>query len=81
MKPLWLEVGKTIEKLTGRMPNLIINEYLLGIVNNNRLSKEVVNTINYICLIGKMVISRFKYGKHYNIIYLFENEIKNRGVL
>ena len=81
VKPLWLEVGKTIEKLIGRMPNLMINEYLLGILNNNRLSKEVVNTINYICLIGKMVISRFKYGKHYNIIYLFENEIQNRGVL
>ena len=81
VKPLWLEVGKTIEKITGRMPNLMINEFLLGVTNSNMLSKNVINTINYICLIGKMVISKFKYGKHYNIIYLFENEIKNRGVL
>ena len=81
VRPVWLEVGRTIEQLTGRLYNLSVKEYLLGVSRGKKLPKEVTNIINYISLIAKMVISRYKYGNHYNVICLYETELKNRDIL
>ena len=80
-KQVWMEVDKTIEVLIGRLPKLCTKEILLGVPFGTNFSKKDTRIVNHVCLIGKMVISKFKYGKYYNIRYLLETELRHRGVI
>ena len=55
-------------------------DILLGMAELENLSRKRVEEINHIILIGKMVISKFKYGVKRNIQYMFENEISVRKI-
>ena len=81
-KPLWEEVEKFIKCSLGVTVSLKLNDVMTGYFNingRNTLSEKEIESINHIILIGKMVISKVKYGKQRNMIYLLEHELQNRG--
>ena len=59
---------------------LTTNVILLGITYSEAkpLKKFQVDYVNFIVLIGKLVISKFKYGKIKNVYLLFELETELR---
>jgi len=51
-----------------------------GYYNNSGIKREDYMKINHIILVGKMVISKFKYGKQRNIKDLLLEELSYRGL-
>ena len=79
-KPLWQEIEKQILIHTNLIIKLDAKRVLLGISKDD-VSKEMVRTkINHALLVGKMVISKVKYGKQTQIINTFNTEALYRNV-
>ena len=78
IKNVWKEIGKMITKHTNQIIPLDSKSVLLGCLPNNILKKSRIKKINLLILIGKLVISKFKYGKVNNPLVLLENEIAFR---
>ena len=79
VKHLWEEIEFRLQIYTGQKLNLKISDILLGF-NNSTLTQQQVNFVNYVILIGKLAVSKFKYGKKGDIIFIFEKEICMRSV-
>ena len=65
VKPMWIEIEKYLAIYTGRSLKLSPSSILLGI-DNSIASVNEQKIINHAILIGKMCISKFKYGKTYS---------------
>ena len=65
---------------TGIRITLTTNNILFGVSRKdvNKISSTCLRYINYIILIGKMCISKFKYGKIKNLSMIFEHEFHLR---
>ena len=75
IKNVWKEIEKLITKHTNRIMSLDSRTVLLGALPKSNLIKSEINVINLLILIGKLVISKCKYGIINNPIILLENEI------
>ena len=53
---------------------------LFGLVYSHfaHIQRQVIDYINHIILIGKLSISKFKYGKTKNVYLIFESELDIR---
>lgn len=80
VKPLWKHVQELICAKTGLLLTLEAKCVLLGIVCLENVSKNDIAMINYLILIAKMCISKFKYGTPVNIIIMFESELHIRKI-
>ena len=79
VKHLWKEIEFRLQTYAGQKLNLKISDILLGF-NNSTLTQQQVNFVNHVILIGKLAVSKFKYGKMGDIIFIFEKEICMRSV-
>ena len=78
---LWHEVELMIAAATGKTFKLDAKLVLFGFNSSSFISIKVLNFINHIILVGKMCISKLKYGKkHGSIIPLFEFERQLRQI-
>ena len=75
IKSMWKEIEKLITKHTNHIMSLDARTVLLGALPKSNLIKSKVNVINLLILIGKLVISKCKYGIINNPIILLEKEI------
>ena len=80
VKPLWKEIESQINVFIGKKIKLSIKNILLGVSTNDEISTKYIANINHAILIGKMVISKFKYGNAHNIKDTFEKEAKLRNL-
>ena len=79
VQPLWQEVDKIINSWIGKKILLDEPSILLG-PSDPEIEKDHKKNINHLILIAKMCISKFKYGKGYNIIQILHKECALRGV-
>ena len=77
VKPLWEEIKKLITSFIGRLFDLTLSDIILGI-NDKSLTKNQREIVNHALLIGKMCISKVKYGKPAHLISLFYAESRLR---
>ena len=62
VKNIWKEIEDMILYRTGQQVKLTMIEVMLGIINHKKISKTDLKWVNHIILVGKMVISKYKYG-------------------
>ena len=80
VKPLWKEIDKDIQAQLGLVVQVKDHMVLLGITDLLGASHKDVMIINHIFAIGRMVISKFKYGKQRNIIEIYETDCSIRKI-
>ena len=73
-KILWLEVEKLIYTYTQKKIQITEKVALIGIGKDEMPNKRLRCFINHAILVAKLSISKFKYGKKYNILTIFNNE-------
>ena len=78
VKSLWADVERKIATDFGRTFKFGAIEVILGITSSKMFSKKDLKRINLILLVSKLCISKFKYGKNYCLITLFEHELRFR---
>ena len=80
VRNIWIQAEAKIVSIIGY--NFILTEIhkLFGVTSTD-VPASLVNSINYIILIVKMCISKFKYGRYHDIVLLFEHELKLRSLL
>ena len=79
-KTLWNYILTIINGKIGKRINLDKKKVMLGLINENGVKRRDILFINKVILIGKLVISKFKYGKYVNIINLMDNEMRIRKI-
>ena len=78
IKNLWKEIENIIRNRTKKTINLTMVDVMLGIRNHDSMTKTDMKWANEIILIGKMVISKYKYGSYKFPIELLTNELEIR---
>jgi hypothetical protein len=80
IKQLWPFANNVIScKLSNKIV-LSIEDVMFNYHNNN-FNKIDLNFINYVIAIGKLCVSKFRYGDHPNLLFLFERELRLRGLI
>ena len=79
-KPIWVYATNVIRN------KLNISNFTLSVENimfniNSDIHDNNSKFINYVIVIGKMCISKFRYGDHPCLLFLFERELRLRGLL
>lgn len=77
LKSFWHNVCQTISAVVGKQIHLKENDVIFGYDIKKQNSQENKN-INYIILIAKMSISKYKYGDKYDLSFVFEHELALR---
>ena len=77
---MWGQIENIIAIKTGKQVKLLQYEKLLGITSRDKVSKKCIEYINSLMLVGKMVISKIKYGKARDYVYLLETELRSRNL-
>ena len=80
VKPLWAEVQKDIKTKIGVTLVITVEKVLLGVPHISGINQSCLKKINTILAIGKMAISKFKYGKQRNILEIYETDCNLRKV-
>ena len=76
---LWIKVQRDISAKLGITVILTSEMVILGIYNKLILETiSLYKEINYMIIIAKLAISKFKKGDYPNLIYLYESELKLR---
>ena len=78
---LWKEIERLITKNTTTTLSLDSQSVLLGILPSEKIDKGVTSFINELILVGKLVISKTKYGKAINPIIVLEHELNVRNIV
>ena len=76
----WRHVFSYIRSFINLGFKLSTKDILLGLDYSEKkdLRKKDINYINYIILLGKLCVSKFKYGENKNIYLIFESELNLR---
>ena len=75
---IWVEAASIISNKLGKSTKLSVTDVLFGYNNDNNENNRYVNII---IMVGKMCISKFKYGKHPNLVFLFNQELQFREII
>ncbi len=78
--PLWHEITKDIFSFSGVPVALDEEKILLGVPQINGVSKYTMDKINLVIAVGKLTISKYKYGKPRNILEIYETECYLRNI-
>ena len=79
VKPLWTEIENLIASYIGKRIKLTIPIIMLGINHTSILTRHERDLINHTLLVGKLCISKYKYGKNFHLITLFYKEAELRS--
>ena len=80
-RDVWKEAEKVIVQLTSKAVHLSDKMIMAGLPSEEAsFSKKDLNKINYICLIGKHTISKYKFEKVGKVSILFERELWIRNI-
>ena len=77
IKKVWIECQNYIFTCINQIINLNEKDVLFGYKVYETNTKEI-RFINHVILITKMIISKYKYGKSIDIVFLFNHEINIR---
>ena len=78
---VWKEAEKVIVQLTSKSVHLSDRVIMTGLPpEETSLSKKDLNTMNYICLIGKHTISKYKFERVGKVNIMFERELWIRNI-
>ena len=77
---LWKEIESIILLKTNCKISLSAKDVILGVLPNKDTIKQYICKINLLILIGKLVISKGKYGKVANFKSILENELILRKI-
>ena len=78
--PLWHEITKDIFSISGVPVALDESKILLGVPQIRGVSAVIMKKINLVIAVGKLTISKFKYGKPRNILEIYETECHLRNI-
>ena len=76
---IWKTVNHIISCNLKKAISLSETDVLFGVHTTN-ISNENNILIHHVIAIAKLCISKFRYGKHPNLIFLFENELSIRHI-
>ena len=79
VKTLWKAIEQTIHFKIAIYIKLDLTDVLFGYTKNN-LNAFEKQELNHIILVGKMCISKYKYGKQFNILCILERELDIRNL-
>ena len=74
IKPLWLEIERDINVTLGVVFRIKEVDVITGAHNYKEISSIILKKINLFIAIGRMVVSKFRYGKARNIFEIYETE-------
>ena len=77
--PLWEKVENILSIATEQQVKLNDKQKLFGLYASD-IPDLVLNTYNRIILVTKMCISKYKYGEHHNLLWLFCYEMTLRNL-
>ena len=77
-QPLWDHVKQILNVICGKKIMFNAKEVLLGICKNDEYDTEEWKLINLCLLVGKVCVSKHKYGTPSNLKSLFDNELMIR---
>ena len=78
---VWKEAEKVIVQLTSKTIHLSDKVIMTGLPSHEAtLSKKELNKLNYICLIGKHTISKYRFERKGKANFLFERELWIRNI-
>jgi len=75
IRQIWNVANQIISSNLATAIQLTVENVLLNYHDNNS------KFINHVITVGKMCISKFKYGNHPNLLFLFEKELRLRGLI
>jgi len=78
VRQLWEEIQRLIYIETGKNITLTVTDCLFGFYSGSPRENQLINKL---IIIGKLCVSKYKYGKHPNIELLLRHELKIRNVL
>ena len=78
VKQLWNEVNSIIQVQMGKNVTLSVTTCLFGYYMGSQVENAFINKL---IIIGKLCLSKFKYGNHPNLIMLLHQELRLRNIL
>ena len=75
IRNIWSEINNMITEEIGKIINISLTDAMFGFCKGNDKENKYVNRL---IVIAKLCISKYKYGKHPNLIFLFEKELNIR---
>ena len=82
IRHIWKEIEKYMLTNLNLKLNIEVIHVLYGVVElPQKVSKGILHKVNTILAIGKLVISKFKYGNKRNLMELYESEMHLRQML
>ena len=74
---LWDEINSTILRKTDKKVYLTVTDCLFGYYKGTKEEMQIINTL---IIVGKLCVSKFKYGNYPNLLVLLKQEIRYRGI-
>ena len=74
VKPLWVEIEKDINTYMGKNLRLEIKAIILGPNYIPTLTNKELIQLNHVIAVGKLSISKFKYGPQRNIVEIYKTD-------
>ena len=79
MKPLWNEIENYFSAKTKNIHRIKKQDVMVGILKyQTDLKIKHLNLLNQLILIGKLTISKFRYGNRSDLIYMLHRELMLR---
>ena len=75
---LWEEIQSIISLNIYKNAILNVESIIFGVFPSGRVTQTIANKINLLILLGKLSISKSKYGSRVNPIIIFQNELSLR---
>ena len=75
VRNIWSEINTLVFEETNKHLDLHVTDVIFGFYKRSKIENDFINKL---IIIGKLCISKFKYGKHPNLIFLFKNELEIR---
>jgi len=81
VRKIWEEVENLIATILNKRIYLGVRDVMLGIIKESGIGKADLLKVNHIILVGKMVISKIKYGPKKYPLETLEHELKLRNLI
>ena len=80
IKHLWKEIEIKLKTHCSARIRLKQSDIMLGF-HDSELTQQQIKFVNIVILVGKLAVSKFKYGKMVDIIFIFEKEMRMRSLV
>ena len=80
VKKLWVEIEKELQSYLNCSIRITEKTVLIGDTGSSGNNRRELNQINKIIAIGKLTVSKFKYGKATDIVALYRAECCIRNI-